>query len=477
VPAFLQQRIGSNNNFGETAMKIGYAGAAIVCTFILSNIASAAGRNIYVTNDGTDSAGCGAQANACRSISQGLENAGDGDTILVGAGRYGNISGSASYSGAGDEHPQPLANFTGVTGCIICIQKAVSIYSLHGPSVTIIEGAPLTSQEATVFINHEGVNFGAAGRGFTLTGGSGYGVVFDQDDATGTLGIHLKKNVSIAGNVDLADATGFAYLGREYYDSVCPVDDCIPTAVITIAQNESIDNPTAAFNLTTNDLYLSVNVVAQNNYARGAGIGFNVPGGARLPFGTQSSANISLTGNVAEHNKLGFFALVPGKMLNNTAANNSQAGFWVVAGGAFQGNTAVGNAGPGAIVQFFLDLFNPDGPASVGFTSFTQNNFYGNDRNRPALTISSAQNSDVPVNAGPSAHCGVLNAGQLTQFAIDLPNPPVVSPLNANGNFWGATHGPAPTGASDAVGGACDKNGGKTTATSYASTGFAITTH
>jgi len=461
-------------------MKIGYSTAAIVWTLMLSNIASAAGRNIYVTNDGTDSAGCGAQANACRSISQGLENAVDGDTILVGAGRYGNISGSASYSGAGDEHPQTFtrSSFDDVTGCIICIQKAVSIYSLHGPSVTVIEGAPLTSQEATVFINHEGVNFGAAGRGFTLTGGSGYGVVFDQDDANGFLGIHLKSNVSIAGNIDLGDATGFAYIGRRYWDSVCPVDDCIPTAVLTIAQNESIDNPTAAFDLTSNDLVLSVNVLAQNNYARGAGIGFNVPGGSQTMTGEAvSSQNIFMTGNVAEHNKLGFFALAPGKMLNNTAANNSQAGFWMVAGGAFQGNTAVGNAGPGAIIQFFLDLFNPDGPASVGFTSFKQNNFYGNDRNRPPLTISSAQHSDVPVNVGPSAHCGVLNAGQRTQYAIDLPNPPVVSPLNANGNFWGAIHGPAPTGASDAVGGACDKNGGKTTATSYASAGFAITTH
>jgi len=461
-------------------MKIRYSSAAIVCTLMLSSIASAAGKNIYVTNDGTDSASCGTQANACRSISQGLENAVDGDTILVGAGRYGNISGSASYSGAGDEHPQLFsrASFDDVTGCIICIQKAVSIYSLHGPSVTVIEGAPLTSQEATVFINHEGVNFGAAGRGFTLTGGSGYGVVFDQDDPTGYLGIHLKSNVSIAGNVDVGDGTGIAFLGRRYWDSVCPVEDCVPTAVITIAQNESIDNPTAAFNLTSNYLYLSVNVLAQNNYARGAGIGFNVPGGSQGPLGgASSSMNISLTGNVAEHNKLGFFALAPGKMLNNTAASNSQAGFWLVAAGPFQGNTAVGNAGPGAIVQFFLDLFNPDGPASVGFTSFTQNNFYGNDRNRPALTISSAQNADVPVDAGPSAHCGVLNAGQRTQDAIDLPNPPVVSPLNANGNFWGATHGPAPTGPSDAVGGACDKNGGKTTATSYASTGFAITTH
>jgi hypothetical protein len=342
----------------------------------------------------------------------------------------------------------------------------------------VIEGAPLTSQEATVFINHEGVNFGAAGRGFTLAGGSGYGVVFDQDDATGFLGIHLKSNVSIAGNVDLGDATGFAFLGRKVFDSVCPVDDCVPTAAITIAQNESVDNPTAAFNLTSNDLYLSVNVLAQNNYARGAGIGFNVPGGFQNPGGASSSRNIFLTGNVAEHNTLGFFALVPGRMLNNTAANNSQAGFWIVAGGAFQGNTAVGNDGPGAILQFFLDQPDPSAPPFVdGFTSFTQNNFYGNDRNRPAMDVSSANLSDVPVSLGPSAHCGVLNAGQRAQFAADLPNPPVVSPLNANGNFWGTTHGPAPTGASDAVGGACDKNGGKTTATSFASTGFAITTH
>jgi hypothetical protein len=61
------------------------------------------------------------------------------------------------------------------------------------------------------------------------------------------------------------------------------------------------------------DLIFSVGDL-QNNYARGAGIGFN------------------------------------------------QAGFRVVAGGAFQGNTAVGNARPGAIVQFFLDQPDPSGP-------------------------------------------------------------------------------------------------------------------
>lgn len=45
-------------------MTIGYASVAIGCALMLSNFASAAGRNIHVTNDETDSAGCGAQAHA-----------------------------------------------------------------------------------------------------------------------------------------------------------------------------------------------------------------------------------------------------------------------------------------------------------------------------------------------------------------------------------------------------------------------------
>jgi hypothetical protein len=460
------------------------ATAAIVSTFILSSVASAAGRSIYVTTDGTESASCGAQTSACRSISQGLENATDGDTILVGAGRYGNISGGTSYTGPGDEHPEARDRYFFVTGCIICIEKAVSIYSLHGPSVTVIEGAPLTSQEATVLIHHEGVNFGAPGRGFTIAGGSAYGVLFDEEEQYGGFGIHLKSNVSIAGNVDLGDADGFAFMGRGYTDTVCPVDDCLPTATITYAQNDSVDNSHAAFNISQNLFLGTGSVVVQNNYARGAGIGFDVPGGGQSAQGLYpvTSGRISLTGNVAEHNTLGFHAVAPGSVISNTAAGNSQAGFHVVAGqgatgqtAAFQNNTAVGNAGPGAIVQFFSDGRDP--PSLLSFQSFTKNNFYGNDRHRPSLSIQISQDMNVQFDPGPSAHCGVLNLGQLVAYFDAVPNPPMVAPLNATGNFWGTTHGPAPTGASDAVGGACDQHGGKTTETFYASAGFAITTH
>ena len=449
--------------------------AAIVSTFMLFNAAHATGNTFYVTNDGTDSASCGARASACRSISQGLANATDGDTILVGAGRYGNISGSATYTGPGDEQPQQVDPST---FCIICINKEVSIYSLHGPSVTVIEGSPLTNYTATVMIAHEGVNFGAPGRGFTITGGTYYGVLMAQEaDPNNDLGIHLKRNITIAGNVDLGDQTGFSFQGRVFSDSVCPVDDCIPSAVITFAQNESIDNASAGFDMTEG-LFTGGSVVVQNNYAHGAGTGFQVPGGTQFSAGGAfDSTRISLTGNVAVHNRLGFYALAPGKMVGNTAADNTDGGFRVISGqAAFQNNTAVGNGGPGAIVQFFSDRGTPAG--ILGFKSFSQNNFYGNDRNRPNLAIPVTDFPVITLNPGPSAHCGVLNMGVLAEpLSTGVANPPIPAPLNANGNFWGTTHGPAPTGASDAVGGACDQNGGKTTATSYATAGFAITTH
>jgi hypothetical protein len=161
-------------------------------------------------------------------------------------------------------------------------------------------------------------------------------------------------------------------------------------------------------------------------------------------------------------------------MTFNTAVSNSQAGFEVVAAQiAFQGNTAVGNAGPGAIVQFFDNGDQP--PLAVGFESFIQNNFYGNDRHRPALSILIGQLPFVTFDPGPSAHCGVLNLGVLAQGFEDVTT--IAAPLNANGNFWGTTHGPSATGAADAVGGKCDQRGGKTTAASFATAGFVITTH
>jgi hypothetical protein len=84
-------------------------------------VASATSATLNVTNDGADSASCGAQTKPCRTISQAIENAADGDSIEVGAGIYGNVSGDPNFAGPGDEHPQMEL------GCVVCITKGVNI--------------------------------------------------------------------------------------------------------------------------------------------------------------------------------------------------------------------------------------------------------------------------------------------------------------------------------------------------------------
>src|SRR5579871_6754468 len=170
----------------------------------------AAGTSLYVTNDGSDSGSCGSQQQPCRSISQAIENAVAGDTILVGAGRYGNISGNPSFGGPGDEHPR-VTTVGQNDGCMICVDKAVAIYSLHGASVTVIAGLPGTPYGANVQLISDGVTFGAVGRGFTLTGGTGYGVFLDQGSQESALGLIWKRNLTVAGNIDIGDSTGFAF--------------------------------------------------------------------------------------------------------------------------------------------------------------------------------------------------------------------------------------------------------------------------
>ena len=85
--------------FGVTAT----ASAQGASTSEIAAAAAAGNRTLWVTNDGKDSGACGSRASPCRSISQAMENAVDGDTIWVGAGRYGHISGDPNFAGPGDD--------------------------------------------------------------------------------------------------------------------------------------------------------------------------------------------------------------------------------------------------------------------------------------------------------------------------------------------------------------------------------------
>jgi hypothetical protein len=432
-------------------------------------------RTVYVTNDGADSGSRGAKATPCRSISQAIENASAGDTIGVGAGRYGNISGDGTFSHPGDEHPQSGGppHFVATAGCIVCVNKALTIQSLHGASVTVIEGIPSTDFPATVLVMSYNVHFGTPGAGFTVTGGNTYGVRVDQNAISSAQFHPPGVTITVSGNVDVGDGTGFSFDGLEFEDDLClaPVP-CLPQS-ISFSGNESTRNATASFDILLNAQVVIGGgpVLLQSNVAREAGTGFSVrPGGQQEQGAGVTAANVSLIGNLAIHDDLGFDLNLAGDIERNTAVGNAKAGFQVVPDNTvFRSNTTVGNRGPGMIVNFSVDPFDDGTDPTRRFKSLDQNNFYGNDRSRPSMVITTGPS----INPGPSAHCGILNVGAVAASQV---SPPPKESLQAPNDFWGSPTGPSHTGPADAIAGACDQNGGVTTAPNPVAQGFTITT-
>jgi len=452
----------------------------------LGNAASAANVSLWVSNHGTDSNGCGSPTNPCRSISQAIENATDGDTIWVGPGHYGNVNGDVGFTGPGDEHPMPtVPDFAGLfegTGCIVCINKAVHVYSTSGAAATVIDSGSLPPYNATVMVTADGAAFGYVGRGFTITGGNAIGVALYMDSWQGS-----KLGVVIAGNVDLKDSTGFEVYGPTgYYHLNCPPD--IPQAcpgfggVFWLYQNQASHNGTGFWIRSRNAFSLpsthkSVQFLIQNNVTRAAGTGFHIESGQICgdctPLGPASE--VLTIHNFATNGGVGFYLRQAGPAKDNFASDNSQYGFLSVgSSGPFVHNSAIGNAGPGIVTG--LDAGTP----SFGL-SLQQNNFFNNDRNRPVLSLGE-YGPPYDYDPGPSAHCGVLNMGAVWQsYALDggshlPPAPPVPSvTLQATNNYWGSSSGPSSAGAGDAAGGVCDQNNAVTITKPFATTAVTIT--
>jgi hypothetical protein len=69
----------------------------------------------------------------CRTISQAIALARPGDKIIVGPGRYGDLDGDGHFGEAGEESA-PIG-----CDCVIDVDRAVSIESRDGQSVTILD--------------------------------------------------------------------------------------------------------------------------------------------------------------------------------------------------------------------------------------------------------------------------------------------------------------------------------------------------
>jgi hypothetical protein len=441
---------------------------------------------LSVANNGVDSSSCGWQE-PCRSISQAIANASSGDNIYVGPGHYGDVNGDGNFAGPGDEKPDPNAGqfiIPQAAGCIVCVTKPLHIYSLQGAATTVISSVPQAHAlyGSTVMIETDGVDFGAPGHGFTISGGGNNGVAIIMT------GFPVLNDMSVQGNVDLGDATGFAFYGSPFSLAEVPcaqhpgggIADCRFTARVLVAGNQAINNQ-IGIKIETNQCcsFGGGQIIVKDNAALGAGIGFSLtPGGG---YGQSKIAyfagNVQVINNVATNGGSGFVAIFAGEFQYNSALNNSGAGFELTPGGAgFSDNSAIGNGGPGVIIHYEFSVPGSGFPFQVTlntFTPFASNNFIGNDRNRPAYSFGPSG-----INPGPSAHCGVLSGiFAPARLLPPYPPPPQMIQLAAAGNYWGSADGPSSTGPGDAVGGACAQLNTSTLATPFAKTPFPVSSN
>jgi hypothetical protein len=156
-------------------------------------------RSLTVAGHGADADGCGTAALPCRSISQAIRLAAAGDTIVVGPGRYGDLSDNATFGEPGDE-TAPAA-----CGCLILVDKRVTIVSRDGAYATVIDanGAP----RDLVRIAASGAVFGRARQGFTLMNAAGAGLVVAGDAKI--QGVRVEGNL-VVRNGAIANGQGIS---------------------------------------------------------------------------------------------------------------------------------------------------------------------------------------------------------------------------------------------------------------------------
>ena len=97
----------------------------------------------HVANFGVDSPDCGLQETPCRSISQAIRNASEGDTVFVGPGLYGDLN----HNGVVGELGEEGASIPSGESCLVCVSKRLTLLSQRGAAHTTIDARnlPLTA--------------------------------------------------------------------------------------------------------------------------------------------------------------------------------------------------------------------------------------------------------------------------------------------------------------------------------------------
>lgn len=187
-----------------------------IATLVGSTLASlghpACAATLLVAVNGVDGTGCGVGASPCRTITRAIANAVDGDTVVVGPGRYGDVNGDLALAGPQEETP----NVNGCD-CAVEIGKRVTIFARDGAAATVIDGG--SAGLNTVRLSADGAVFGKRNKGFTVTGGgvSESGLYLTANDSTITGHVFTRNDYAlyVSGSRNVVESSRFFANGSE----------------------------------------------------------------------------------------------------------------------------------------------------------------------------------------------------------------------------------------------------------------------
>lgn len=286
--------------------------AVLVAVLACALPVAADGATRFVAHTGTDGPTCGLDlASACRSISQAIDLANPGDTILVGPGRYGDLDRSGVLGDiAGEEFGSPGCS------CVVSMNKAVIIISSRGASMTIIDGSTVNVVQ-TVVVLSTGGEFGRPGKGFTVTetgrrnsngqlDGHGIGIDAANVQVRGNQVIYSRQfgtaNDSLGTGIFTVNSAAIRIEGNQVANWSLGIH--IPVAgAATVSKNQVTSNVTG---IVARGGKVLGNVVARNG---GSGIvvsqNTTVSGNAVLQNNSGVSVQTPFSGLVTRNNMLG----------------------------------------------------------------------------------------------------------------------------------------------------------------------------
>ncbi len=279
--------------------------SALAAAGAFASISVAEAATLHVANNGLDSPACGAVANPCRSITQGINNSAAGDTVLVRPGRYGDIDGSGAIDRPGEE--KSVVPFGSTVG--VYVNKRVNVLSTNGAGATIIDMGNAT--DIGVEVAASGAKFGDPGRGFTVTRATNFGIVARRVTAVVVAGstagnlpgsgflLISTGTITAANNIATGNGTGFTLVSGGAAGSV------------TLANNQANVNATGIAVGPTVAHRVVGNTVSYNS-----GVGISVQ------YGTSTVAQNRVTGN--EHGvRVGGFSVTNDLLPRGPALTNN----------------------------------------------------------------------------------------------------------------------------------------------------------